>query len=333
MKAITYSRYGPPEVLELSDAKKPQPADDEILIRVYAAEVTKADCELRSFRFAVKWFWLPLRLAFGVFGPRRRILGSYFAGVVAEVGANVAGFSTGDAVFGCAGLRLGGYGEYVALPASYTIVAKPANMSFIDAAAVPLGGLNALHFMRRAGIRPGEQVLINGAGGSIGAHAVQIAKSMGAHVTAVDSGIKRELLERIGADHFVDYTKEHFTVGGKTYDVIFDMVANSAYGECIRALNPGGRYLMGNPRLSGMIRSVLTTRFTDKTSVFAFARETKEELGALKLMIEAGRIRSIVDQAIPLEEAARAHRLVETEQRRGAIVLQIEPNQSLRVVS
>ena len=323
MKAITYANYGSPDVLKLKDVEKPVPKDDEVLIRVQAAEATKADVEMRSFKFAVKWFWLPLRIAFGVRKPRRQILGGYFSGEVDTLGKNVTEFSKGDQVFGAAGLKMGAYGEYVALPARYTIVAKPNNMSFVEAAAVPLGGLNALHFMRRAKIRAGEQVLINGAGGSIGAHAVQVAKSMGAEVTAVDSTIKEGMLRRIGADHFIDYTKEDFAGREQTYDVIFDMVPGSSYTACIEALSPNGRYLSGNPRLSVMLRSPLTTRFTSKTATCAFARETREELLALKEMIEGGKIGSIVDRVFPMEQAADAHRLVETEQRLGAVVIAI----------
>ena len=323
MKAITYSRYGPPDVLRIEEVPKPVPRDDEILIRVQAAEATKADCEMRGFRFSVKWFWLPLRIALGVRKPRRRILGGYFSGIVVSLGKNVTVFSVGDEVFGATGLQMGAYGEYVALPANLTIVPKPNNMSFAEAAAVPLGGLNALHFMRLANIRPEDRVLINGAGGSIGAHAVQIAKSMGAHVTAVDSDIKERFVRSMGADEFIDYAKEGFSARGETYDVVFDMVPGSSYAACIRTLGPNGRYLSGNPRVSVMIRSIFTTRFSDKTASFAFARETKEELLALKEMIEDGRIKSIVDRVYPMEDAAAAHRLVEAEQRLGAIVLTI----------
>jgi len=323
LKAITYSNYGPPGVLELKEVEKPVPKDDEVLIRVRAVEATKSDCEMRSFKFAVKWFWLPLRIALGVRKPRRKILGGYFSGEVEALGKDVTEFSAGDQVFGAAGLRLGAYGEYVALPASYTIVAKPGNMTFADAAAVPLGGLNALHFMRLAGIQPGDKVLINGAGGSIGAHAVQIAKSMGAEVTAVDSTIKEDLLRRIGADHFIDYTKENFTAMGRTYDVIFDMVAGSSYAASIKALVPNGRYLTANPRLSVMFRSVFTNRFSEKTARFAFAQEAREELLTLRQMIEDEKIGSIVDRVYPMEQAADAHSRVETEQRLGAVVIAI----------
>ena len=321
MKAIVYTEYGAADVLQIKEIEKPEPDDGEIRIRVHAVEATKADCEIRSFNFAVKWFWLPLRIAMGVTKPKKQLLGGYFAGVVETVGKDVSKFKPGDEVFGTAGIRFGAYGEYLCLPASYTIVPKPHNMSFAEAAAVPLGGLNALHFMKKANIRKGDKVLINGAGGSIGTFAVQIAKTMGAEVTAVDSTIKEGVLRRIGADHFFDYTRENFTDSGQTYDVIFNMVASSSYSKCINALNPGGRYLIGNPRLSEMLRSVVTSRFTSKTALFAFAGEKEEELFELKEMIEAGKIKSIVDQVYAPEQAVAAHRRVETEQRLGIVVI------------
>lgn len=324
MKAIVYRKYGEPDVLHMEAVEKPKPADDELLIRTHAAEVTKADCEMRRFRFPVKWFWLPLRIALGVTKPRKPILGGYFAGVVESVGKNVSKFAPGDRVFGATRLRFGAYGEYLCLPADYTIAPKPENMSFVEAAAVPLGGLNALHFMRKANIRSGARILINGAGGSIGTFALQIAKTMGAEVTAVDSAIKEEMLRRAGAEHFIDYNKQNFTTSGQSYDVIFDMVASSDYSGSIKSLNPGGRYLIGNPRLSDMLRSIVTTRFTDKTVTFAFAGEKEEELLALKEMIEAERIKSIVDKVYPPERAPEAHRRVEAEQRLGIVVIDME---------
>ena len=323
MKAIVYTKYGPANVLQLKEVNKPVPADDEILIRVHAAEATKADCELRGFKFAVSWFWLPLRIAMGVRKPKRPVLGGYFAGEIEAVGKGVSKFAIGDQVFGTTKLRFGAYAEYLCLPADYTIVPKPDNTSFAEAAAVPLGGLNALHFLRKANIQSGEKVLVNGAGGSIGTFGVQIAKTMGAEVTAVDSGIKAEILHRIGADHFIDYCREDFTKTGQTYDVIFDMVAGSSYSACVSTLNPGGRCLMANPRISDMLRSVFTTQFTDKTAMFAFAEEKEEELVALKDMIESGKIKSTVDKIYPLEQTAEAHRRVETEKRLGIVVISV----------
>ena len=324
MKAIVYTKYGSPDVLEVKEVKKPTPKDDEVLIKVHASEVTKADCEMRSFIFQVKWFWLPLRVALGLTKPKKQILGGYFAGEVESVGKDVSQFKKGDQIFGATKLRLGAYGEYVSLPANYTLVPKPNNVRFEEAAAVPLGGLNALHFLRKANIKKGEKVLVNGAGGSIGTFGVQIAKGMGAEVTAVDSTIKEEMLRRIGADHFIDYTKEDFTKCSQSYDVIFSMVAKSSYSECVKALKPKGRYLMANPRIFDMLRSVLTSKFTDKTAIFAFARETEEELLTLKEMIEEGKIKPVVDQIYSFEKAAEAHRRVETEKRLGTVVISVE---------
>jgi NADPH:quinone reductase-like Zn-dependent oxidoreductase len=325
MKAVVYTKYGPPDVLQVKEVEKPTPRDNEVLIKVHAVEVTKADCEMRSFNFQVKWFWLPLRVALGLKRPKKQVLGGYFAGEVESVGKDVSKFKKGDQVFGATKLRLGAYGEYVCLLANYTIVPKPHNVSFEEAAAVPLGGLNALHFLRKANIQNGEKVLVNGAGGSIGTFGVQIAKSMGAEVTAVDSPIKEEMLRRIGADHFFDYTKEDFTKSGQTYDVILSMVAKSSYSECVKVLNPKGRYLMANPRMSDMLRSVLTSKLTDKTSIFVFAGEKEEELLALKEMIEERKIKSIIDKIYPLEQASEAHLRVETEQRLGTVVISMEP--------
>ncbi len=239
------------------------------------------------------------------------------------MGKEVSKFKSGDQIFGSTGLRMGAYGEYICLPASHTMAAKPNNMTFEEAAAVPLGGLNALHFLRKANIQVGENVLVNGAGGSIGTFGVQLAKAMGAEVTAVDSTIKEDMLRRIGADHFLDYTRGEFTDSGESYDVILDMVARSSYSKCVKALKPGGRYLMANPRISDMLRSVVTSRFTDRTAVFVFAGETEEELLALKELIEEGSIKSTVDKIFPMEQAAEAHRRVETEQRLGSIVLSV----------
>jgi NADPH:quinone reductase-like Zn-dependent oxidoreductase len=321
MKAVSYTRYGGPDVLRLADVPTPVPGDEDVLIRVRAAETTKSDCEFRSFRYSVKWFWLPLRIALGIRKPRRRILGMYLAGEVVSVGGRVTRFAPGDQVYGSTDLRLGAYGEYVVLPERASIGPKPRNMTFVEAAAVPLGGLNALHFMRRASIKSGEQVLINGAGGSIGAHAIQIAHSMGAQVTAVDHGTKENLVRRLGANDFIDYTTDDVATTGRRFDVIFDMVPGSPYRRLIGMLQPGGRYLNGNARLSVLVRSVLTTRFTDKTVTVAFAPETKEALATLTEMIEAGKIQSIVDRVYPMAEVAAAHRRVETEQRLGAVVI------------
>lgn len=325
MKAIVYRRYGPPDVLQLEDMPKPTPKDNEILINVRAAEVTKADCEMRSFRFPVKWFWLPLRLAMGLWKPRRPVLGGYFAGTVEAVGREVSAFAEGDAIFGSAQLRLGCYAQYLCLPANYTLVRKPDNITFEEAAAVPLGGLNALHFMTLANIKPGERVLINGAGGSIGVLGVQIAKAMGAVVTAVDSAKKESMLRGIGADDFVDYAREDFNRSGAKYDVIFSMVAKTSFSRCLASLKPGGRYLMANPRISDMLRSAWVSKRTGKSALFAFAKESRDELLKLSQMLETGTLKAVVDKVYPMEQVVPAHKSVESEQRLGSIVISIHP--------
>ena len=320
---MIYTEYGKPEVLHLAELDKPIPKDNEVLIKVHAVEATKSDCELRSFKFPVNWFRLPLRIAVGWFKPRRQVLGGYFAGEIEAVGKEVTEYQIGEKIFGTANLNMGTYAEYACLPAKNTMVAKPENMSFIEAAAVPLGGLNALHFMRKADIKPGEKVLINGAGGSIGSFGLQIAKTMGAEITAVDSQIKKEMLLELGADQFIDYNEQVFTESNEKYDVIFDMVARSSFSACLGALKNNGRYVTANPTLTKMLGSFFVNKFSNKKSIFAFAGEKEEELVALKELIEAGQIRSVVDKVYPLEQAAEAHRRVETEQRIGIVAIAV----------
>lgn len=323
MKAILCKKYGAPNVLQLGELPKPVPKPNEILIRVRAAEVTKTDCEMRAFKFAVKWFWLPLRLAMGVTKPRNPVLGGYFAGEVVALGDEVHNFNVGDNIFGSTQMRFGAYGQYVCLPASYTLVQKPTNISFEEAAAVPLGGLNALHFLRKANINAGDRVLINGAGGSIGSFAIQIARLWGAHVTAVDAAFKENFIRSLGAHEFIDYAKQDFTQNGETYDVIFDMVPNSSFEGCIKSLKADGVYLIGNPRLADMLKASIKRCCSGRQVHFAFARETLEELGTLKAMIEAEQIMPVVDSAYRMGQAAEAHKRVETERRLGSVVLTI----------
>jgi NADPH:quinone reductase-like Zn-dependent oxidoreductase len=323
MKAIIYRQYGAAEVLQLADRPTPSPLANEVLIRVHAAEATKSDCELRSFHFPVQWFWLPLRLALGIRKPKRQILGGYFAGQITQVGAAVQNLAPGERVFGSSQLRFGAYGEYLCLPSDYTLATIPDGLSYAEAAAVPLGGLNALHFMDRAGIQAGEHVLINGAGGSIGTYAVQIAKQRGAQVTAVDSANKAALLRGLGADRVIDYRQTDFRQSPASYDVILDMVASSPYGRTMRALRPKGRYLMANPTLLKMLRSVVTSIFSSQRALFAFAGETRAELHRLQQMLSAGELMAVVDRVYPMSEAVDAHRRVESEQRLGSVVIQI----------
>jgi NADPH:quinone reductase-like Zn-dependent oxidoreductase len=266
MQAVVWTAYGPPEVLRLKEVPKPAPQDNEVLIGIHAATVLAGDCEARSLEFPL-WLALPMRLYVGLTKPTRiTILGQELAGEIEAVGADVKSFKPGDQVFAALGLGMGAYAEYICLPENPdemqgVLAIKPSNTTY-EADAVPVGGLNALYFLRKASIQSGQTVLINGAGGSIGTIAIQLAKSFGAEVTAVDSTGKLEVLRSIDADHVIDYTQGDFTQSGQTYDVIFDVVGKSSYSGCIRSLKPNGRYLIAYPGLSQMVRG----RWTSTTS-------------------------------------------------------------------
>ena len=321
MRAITYGRYGGPEVLELGEVRRPNPKPDEILIDVEAVEATKTDCEMRSFEQEVRWFRWPLRLAMGIRRPRNPVLGMYFAGVVHDLGAEVTGFEPGDAVFGSTGMRRGAYAEQVVVPASAPIARKPLTATFAEAAAMPLGAINALHFLRAAGVRPGERILVNGAGGVIGAYGVQIASAWGAVVTGVDAVHKEQFVRSMGASDFIDYREHDVTQLGLRFDVIFDMVPSSSPPAMLDLLAPDGRYAHGNPRLATLVRAPVVNRRGDRRMVVSFAEETRATLEELAAMFDDGELRSIVDRVLPLESAAEDHRLVDTEERVGAFVL------------
>lgn len=323
MKAVVWAAYGPPDVLELQELEAPIPGDDEVLIRIVAATVFAGDCEMRAFDFPIS-FWVPLRLMFGLRKPKSkvRIPGQELAGVVEAVGADVTLFQKGDEVFAPAE-RFGAYAEYVCLKQHQAVVTKPGNMSFEEAATVPVGGLNALHFVRKGSVGKGQSVLINGAAGSIGTFAVQIAKILGARVTAVDSTNKLDMLRSIGADSVIDFTREDFTRKGETYDVIIDVVGKSSYSRSVRSLNQNGRYVLGNPRFAGFFRGLWTSMTSSKTVIAALTGYRTEDLLTLKELIEAGKIRTVIDRRYPLEQIADAHRYVETGRKTGHVVITV----------
>lgn len=325
MRAVTFFNYGPPSVLAVQELAEPKLAPNEVLIRVCAVEVTKSDCELRAMQFPVKWFAVPLRLMMGWRKPKKPVLGAYLAGVIAAVGDQVAKWRVGDEVYGSTGMRFGAYAECVNVPESATLALKPHNLAFVRAAAIPLGGLNALHFMDRAAIRLGERVLIIGAGGSIGSFALQIAKRRGAHVTAVDAAHKLGWLRELGADVVVDYALEDALREAGAFDVIFATVAGDHYSRCLRALKPRGRYLTANPRFAELLRWMWTNLTSDKRVIVAFAEESRQQLETLRAMAEQGELTVPIDGAYGLSDVAAAHTRVETEQRLGAVVLDLGP--------
>jgi len=331
MKAIVWTKYGPPDVLQLKEVEKPAPKDNEVLIRIYATTVTAGDCEARSLKFPI-WLSLPMRIYVGLIRPTRiTILGQELAGEIEAVGKDVKLFKECDQVFAATGFGFGAYAEYKCLPEEPKemeglLAIKPANMTYEEAAAVPVGGLNALHFLRKGNIQSGQKVLINGAGGSIGTIAVQLAKSFDAEVTAVDSTRKLDMLRSIGADQVIDYTQEDFTKSGETYDVIFDIVGKSSFSRSIRSLKQNGRYLLANPGLSQMVQGQWTSITSSKKVIFGAASPKTEDLIFLKELIEAGKIKSVIDRRYPLEQIAEAHRYVEKGHKKGNVVITLEHN-------
>lgn len=323
MKASVFESYGGPEVLKLKDVPTPVPKDNEILIKVHASTVIAGDCELRGFTFPA-WFWLPLRLYVGLFRPKRvKIPGQEVAGDIAAIGKNVTDFKVGDQVFASTGPTFSGHAEYKCLPANYVISRKPANISYGQAAAIPTGGLNALHFMRKGKIQAGEKMLVVGAAGNLGSFAVQLAKYFGAEVTAIDSGEKLDMLHRIGADHVIDYTQEDFTKNGKKYDLIFDGIGRSPFRGSIKSLNKGGRYLIANPRINTMIRSIWASKTTSKEAIFKFASYNAEEMDFLAKLVSDGKIQAVIDRRYDLADIAEAHKYVGAKKHQGNVVINV----------
>jgi NADPH:quinone reductase-like Zn-dependent oxidoreductase len=321
VKAIICPKYGPPDVLRLEEVEKPAPRPDEVLIRVHATTATRGDCELRGIKVPISLQPL-VRMGFGFRGPRKKILGQELAGEVESMGEDVTRFKRGDQVFAFTGFRLGAYAEYDCLPEKGLIATKPSNMTYEEAAAVPVGGLHAIHMLNKAAIQSDQKVLIVGAGGSIGTFAVQIAKSSGAQVTGVDSAGKLDAVRSIGADHVVDYAKEDFTKSGQKYDVIFDTIGKSQFSGSVRCIGERGIYLLGNPGLSQQIRRLWTSKGRKKI-VGGAVSYAIEDLVLLKELIEAGKVRSVIDRRYQLEEMAEAHKYVDTGQKIGNVVVTV----------
>jgi len=322
MKAVVCAKYGPPEVLQLREVEKPTPKDNEVLIRVHAATVTMGDCELRSLNLPFEWKFL-IRFGFGIRAPRRKILGQELAGELEAIGGDVTRFKKGDQVFALTGLHLGAYAEYDCLAENAIIATKPANMSYEEAAVVPAGGLHAINFLRRADIKPGHEVLIRGAGGSIGTIAIQLAKSYGAEVTGVDRTSKLEMISSIGADHVIDYTREDFTKRGKKYDVVFDAVGRSSFSALMNSLTEDGQLLLGNPSFSQLFRGIRKPA-TGKRVIRWTGAYPVEDLIALRELIEARKLKSVIDRRYSLDQIVEAHRYVDTGEKHGNVVILLE---------
>jgi len=308
MKAIVYEEYGPPDVLQLKEVEKPAPSDDEVLVEVYATTVHVGDTRMRvpSLGFpSHSAQWLLGRIYLGIFKPRRKILGMELAGEVESVGKKVARFKPGDLVFGSTvAVNFGGYAEYKCLPENGVIAIKPANLTYEEAAAVPCSGLTALRCLKKGRIQPGQTVLIYGASGAVGTYAVQLAsRHFGADVTGVCSGANPALVKSLGASQVIDYTRQDFTQSGATYDVVFDAVGKLTPAQGKKALKPGGVYLNVHADSEG--------------------GDKRENLLVLKELIEAGKLKPVIDRVYPLEQIAEAHRYVEQGHKKGNVAITI----------
>jgi len=330
MKAVVYTEYGPPDVLQLKEMEKPAPRDNEILIRNHATTVNIGDIWARNFkeitpsRFTMPLpLWLPSRIYFGFTKPRINILGSEFAGEVEAVGQAVKRFRKGDQVFGYRGQSMGANAEYLCVPEDGLVAIKPANMTYEEAAAVPYGALTALSLLRKVNIQRGQKVLINGASGSIGSAAVQLARYFEAEVTGVCSTPGMEFVKALGADKVIDYTREDFTKNGETYDLIFDILGKSSFSSCQNSLKRNGIYLLASFKMKQLFQMLWTSRRNGKKVICALSSERPEDLVLIRKLVEEGKIRSIIDRRYPLEQAAEAHRYVETGYKTGSVIITV----------
>lgn len=324
MRAIVYTRYGPPDVLKLKEVDKPTVKDNEVLIRIYATVVTPSDSAGRKGDpFIIRFFT-------GLRRPKNTILGSELAGEIEAVGKGVKLFKKGDQVFGGSGTSFGAHAEFICLPEDGTLAIKPANMTYDEAAAISDGALTALPFLRdKANIQSGQKVLINGASGSVGTSAVQLAKYLGAEVTGVCSTTNLELVKSLGADKVIDYTREDFTKTGQTYDIIFDAVGKSSFSRCKRSLKQGGVYLLTVPTLAIFLQTLWTSKIGSKKAMIAFtglrsSSEKTKDLILIKELVEAGKIKSVIDRRYPLEQTADAYTYVDTGHKKGSVVITLD---------
>jgi NADPH:quinone reductase-like Zn-dependent oxidoreductase len=327
MKAIIYTKFGPPDVLQLKEVEKPTPKDKEILIRIHATTVGFGDIIARNFtyrKFAMPAPLYPImKIVFGLRKPKKTILGSEFSGTVEAVGTDVTLFKKGDEVFGYVGQQMGCYAEYKCMPEDGSVALKPANMTYAEAATVPYGGIIAFALLKKMKIQPGQKILINGASGGIGSAAVQLAKAhFGAEVTGVCGTPRLEFVKALGADKVIDYTQEDFTQSGETYDIIFDILNKNSFGRCKKSLEKNGRYILASFGMRQVFTMLRTKLIGSKKVICSMAFD--EDLDPVKELADAGKIKVVIDKSFPLEQAAEAHRYVEEGHKKGHIVITLD---------
>jgi len=325
MKAILHTRFGPPDELRLEEVARPVPRDNEVLIKIYATSVTSTDCNVRNFTFVPWVFQLPARLfMFGVFKPRINILGIDLAGEIEEVGKDVKRFKVGDRVFGTPGMTFGAHAEYTCVPEDGVLATKPATMAWEEAAPVFLGASTALFYLRDKGkITAGHEILIYGASGAIGTFAVQLAKYFGAEVTGVCSTTNLELVQSLGADKVIDYTQKDYTKNGKTYDLILDTVGKTSFARCKKSLREKGVFLPVVMNLTELVQILWTSMTNGRKVKGGVAGGNIEDLEFIKNLIEAGKLKPVIDRCYPLKKTAAAFRYVEKGHKKGNVVITV----------
>jgi NADPH:quinone reductase-like Zn-dependent oxidoreductase len=334
MKAIVITKYGPPEVLELKEVDNPVPRDNEILVRIHATPISFGDKLVRNLKEITPekfhmplLFWLIAKMYFGFRKPRITILGSEFAGEIESIGKDVKKFREGDRVFGYCGSRMGAYAEYLCMKENEVLALKPANMTYAEAAAVPYGAIMALNLLRKVDLRPGQRVLVNGASGGIGPFVVQLAKAhFGANVTGVCSTPRLEYVKSLGADKVIDYSKEDFTERAETYDFVFDILGKSLFSKVKSSLKPNGRCILVSFKMKQLWQMLWTSMIGSKKVICALSSEKAEDLVFIKELIEAGKIKSVIDKCYPLAQAAEAHRYVDEGHKKGSVVITVANN-------
>ena len=323
MKAISCKEYGLPEVLQLTEVAKPVPKENEVLVKIMATTANAADARIRGAVFP-SFINIPVKLVMGFKGPRKKILGVEFSGIVESVGRDVSQYQKGDEVFASTGAAFGAYAEYICLPENAVMAKKPSNMSFEEAASVPHCALAALHFLNKGKVGSGQRVMIYGASGGIGTFAVQIAKAFGAEVTAVCSTSNIDLVKTIGADKVIDYTREAVSKESEPFDVIFDTIGKAPITECVNLLENGGMFLSAvHLELSRIIEGIKVSFRSSKKVIGGSAPYTRENLEFLKNLAEEGKLKSVIDKTFDLEEIREAHAYVDTGHKRGHVVIRI----------
>ena len=328
MKAVVYTEFGSPDVLRTGEVPRPEPRRGEVLVRVRAAGVNFGDIMARSFRSVTPrgfnmpfLFWLFAKMAIGWRKPRVRVLGNEFAGDVVSAGRDVTRFKPGDAVFGYTGERFGAHAEFISLPENAAVALKPANLAYDEATVIPYGALMALALLRRVDLRPGRRILVNGASGGIGSAAVQIAKRLGADVTAVCGGPRLAYVRALGADRAIDYAEEDFTRGSDTYDVVLDVLGRAPISRVKRVLTPRGVLLCASFKSRHLLAMARTSFSRGRRVVCALAPGGLKDMLAVRELAEAGAVRAILDKRFPMEEAAEAVRYLESGRAEGKVAL------------